>query len=75
MINYTAILLNLGVAGLGSIIGLILMLLGYFMFDRITPFDTSKQLNNGNTAVGIVIGSICIGISIIVSLITGLTLN
>ncbi len=59
----------------GVIITLIFMLLGFKLFDRITPFDTSKQLADNNVAVGIVVGSIFIGLGIAVGLVMGMGLN
>ena len=32
----------------------------YIFFDKVTPFDTAKELDNKNIAVGIVVGSIFI---------------
>ncbi len=39
-------LLNLGYAVIGGVITLIFMVLGYKIFDRMTPFDTSRQLES-----------------------------
>lgn len=54
---------------------LVFMMLGYKMFDRMTPFNTSKQLAEKNVAVGIVVGSIFIGLGIAVGLVIGMALN
>jgi uncharacterized membrane protein YjfL (UPF0719 family) len=51
------------------------MIVGYKIFDKITPFDTSKQLAEKNIAVGIVVGSIFVGLGIAVGLVIGLGLN
>jgi uncharacterized membrane protein YjfL (UPF0719 family) len=40
-----------------------------------TPFDTSKQLAENNVAVGIVVGSIFVGLGIAVGLVIGMGLN
>ncbi|MCK5165304.1 MAG: DUF350 domain-containing protein, partial [Desulfobacula sp.] len=45
------------------------------LFDKLTPFDTSKQLSDNNIAVGIVVGSIFIGLGIAVGLVIGMGLN
>jgi uncharacterized membrane protein YjfL (UPF0719 family) len=58
-----------------AVFGVILTLLGFKLFDRVTPFDTSKQLSDNNTAVGIVVGSIFIGLGIAVGLVIGMGLN
>ncbi len=69
------IVANFVYAVFGVILTLIFMLLGFKLFDRMTPFDTSKQLSANNTAVGIVVGSIFIGLGIAVGLVIGLGLN
>jgi len=69
------IIANFVYAIFGVILTLIFMLLGFKLFDRVTPFDTSKQLSENNTAVGIVVGSIFIGLGIAVGLVIGMGLN
>ena len=59
----------------GVIITLIFMIIGFKLFDKITPFDTSKQLEDNNIAVGIVVGSIFVGLGIAVGLVIGMGLN
>lgn len=66
---------NFVYAVFGVILTLIFMFLGFKLFDRVTPFDTSKQLSDNNTAVGIVVGSIFIGLGIAVGLVIGMGLN
>jgi len=51
------------------------MAVGYRVFDKITPFDTSRQLAEKNIAVGIVVGSIFVGLGIAVGLVIGMGLN
>jgi len=68
-------LLNFCYAIAGTILTLLFMVLGYKIFDKITPFDTSKQLAEKNVAVGIVVGSIFIGLGISVGLVIGMGLN
>lgn len=68
-------LLNLGYAVIGAVITLIFMVLGYKIFDRMTPFDASRQLAEQNVAVGIVVGSIFIGLGIAIGLVIGMGLN
>ena len=50
-------------------------MLGFKMFDRVTPFDTSRELAANNIAIGIVVGSIFIGLGIAVGLVMGMGLN
>lgn len=68
-------LLNLGYAIVGAAITLVFIIIGYKMFDKMTPFDTSKQLAEQNIAVGIVVGSIFIGLGIAIGLVIGMGLN
>ena len=68
-------LFNFGYAIVGAILTLLFMMLGYKIFDKMTPFDTSKQLTEKNVAVGIVVGSIFIGLGIAVGLVIGMGLN
>lgn len=68
-------LLNFIYAIVGAILTLLFMMLGYKTFDKMTPFDTSKELAEKNVAVGIVVGSIFIGLGIAVGLVIGMGLN
>lgn len=67
--------LNFAYAVGGALVTLVFMALGYRIFDRLTPFDTSRQLAEKNTAVGIVVGSIFIGLGIAIGLVIGMGLN
>ena len=60
---------------LGALLTILFMVLGYKILDWITPFDTSKQLGEGNVAIGMVIGSMFVGLGIAVGLVVGLGLN
>jgi uncharacterized membrane protein YjfL (UPF0719 family) len=66
---------NFTYAILGALLTIVFMVLGYKILDWITPFDTSKQLGEGNIAVGVVIGSMFVGLGIAVGLVVGLGLN
>ena len=68
-------LLNFSYAIVGAILTLLFMALGYKIFDKMTPFDTSKQLAEKNVAVGIVVGSIFVGLGMAVGLVIGMGLN
>ena len=59
----------------GAIFTLIFMIIGYKIFDKMTPFNTSSELANKNIAVGIVVGSMFIGLGIAIGLVIGLGLN
>jgi uncharacterized membrane protein YjfL (UPF0719 family) len=68
-------LLNLGYAIVGAAITIVFIVIGYKTFDKMTPFDTSRQLAEQNIAVGIVVGSIFIGLGIAIGLVIGMGLN
>ena len=50
------------------VIGLILFGIAFFILDKVTPFSLHKEIEEDqNTALGIVIGAIMIGIAIIIA--------
>lgn len=67
--------LNFAYALLGAACTVGSMALGFRLFDRLTPFDTRSELAKGNVAVGIVVGSIFVGVGLAVGLVIGLGLN
>lgn len=71
----TITLMNMGYAVAGAVLTLVFMLAGYKLFDKITPFDTSRELAEKNLAVGMVVGAIFIGLGIAIGLVIGLGLN
>jgi len=51
-------------AAVFGLIGIALLLLGYWLFDKITPrLDVQKELCEKNVAVAIVIGALLLGIA------------
>ncbi len=51
-----------------SLLGLLVALIGYKAYDVITPFDLRKELEvDQNTSLGIVVGSIILGLCIIIA--------
>lgn len=51
-----------------SAIGILIFIVAYKLMERILPFDLDKELaEDQNTAVGILIGSIMIGLAIIIA--------
>ena len=62
-----SILTNLGLSALFGLLGIIILIIGYILFDKIVPLDFNKELGNNNIAVAIVIAGLLIGIAIIVS--------
>lgn len=61
------ILNNLGLSALFGILGILIMVIGYIIFDKIVPVDFNKELEKGNLAVGILVAGLLIGIALIVS--------
>lgn len=57
------------------IIGIIGMVVGYKIFDALTPFSTADELKDGNTAVAIFNGLVALGIGICAGLIIGMSVN
>jgi len=62
---------NFLIGAIGStifgIIGIILLILGYFAFDIVTPkLDVPAELTKGNVSVGIVVASLLLAIAYIV---------
>jgi putative membrane protein len=51
-----------------GLLGIVLLLLGYFLFDWITPrIDVQKELTEKNMAVATVVAALLIGIAYIVA--------
>jgi len=66
------LLVNFAVALVGSFLGIEIMIYAYRRLDKLTKFDTSKELEAGNQAVGMVVGGLFIGIGLIIGLIMAL---
>ncbi|MFW6022815.1 MAG: DUF350 domain-containing protein [Halanaerobiaceae bacterium] len=49
------------------LIGMLFCILGYKVFDIITPFDLSEEIDNNNIAAGLTVAGIFIGVAIVVS--------
>ena len=54
-----------------SILGIILMAIGYKILDWVVPADFNKELEKGNLAVGIVVAGLLIGIALIIARVVG----
>jgi len=51
-----------------SVIGFVILLLAYFVIEKLTPESTWKEISQkNNVAVAIVLGAFIIGISMIIS--------
>ncbi len=60
---------------IGGFITLFFMYVGFKLFDRLTDFNTSKELAKDNRAVGMVVLGIFVGVGIAIGLVIGLGLN
>lgn len=67
--------INLSYAVVCIVVGIIAMLVGYILFDKVTPYDTAKLLEKDPRAVGIFNGLIALGIGVCSGLIIGLSVN
>ncbi len=55
---------SLAASGIFGLVGIILLLLGYWLFDLITPrIDVQKELCDKNLAVAAVIAALLLGIA------------
>ena len=62
--NLANLLPNLVASAAFGLLGIILLLLGYWLFDLITPrLDVQKELCEKNIAVAIVVGALLLGIA------------
>lgn len=51
-----------------SVLGVTVFGLSFWIFDRLTPHDLWKEISEQrNVALGIVIGAMCLGISVIIA--------
>lgn len=67
--------INLSYAVICIIVGIIAMVIGYKIFDKLTPFSTASILEKEPLAVGIFYGLIALGIGICSGLVIGLSCN
>ena len=69
------IVLNFVYAMVGAALTIVFMAVAFHVFNRLTPFDAHDALAKGNVAVGIVVGSIFVGVGIAMGLVIGMGLN
>lgn len=60
------VLTDIGLCILFGLLGIIIMALGYKIFDWIIPVDFNKELEKNNTSVAIVIAGVLLGVAIII---------
>lgn len=71
----STMIINFSYAITGGAITIIFMMIAYKIFDIMLPFNMNTELDDGNVAIGIVVGSIFIGVGLAVGLSIGLALN
>lgn len=63
-----ALVYGIGETVIYSLVGIVMMGLGFLIIKFFTPFSIKKEIEDDqNTSLGIIIGSIILGISIIVA--------
>ena len=65
--SLTEILNNLGLSALFGLLGILIMAVGYVIFDKMIPVDFNKEIEKGNLSAGMVVAGLLIGIALIVS--------
>ncbi|MBI3325386.1 MAG: DUF350 domain-containing protein [Nitrospinae bacterium] len=51
-----------------GLLGLVLLLIGYYVYEIITPFSVQEELTtHRNTAVGIVVAAFILGMAIVIA--------
>lgn len=64
----SSVLQGLGLMILFALVGILLAVLGYKIFDKCTPGDLNKEIvENRNVAAAIVAGAVILGVCIIVA--------
>ena len=59
-------------AAVFGLLGIVLLLVGFKLFELVTPkVDVERKLQDGNIAVGIVVGALLIAISVVVAVCVG----
>lgn len=61
------IVINAALSILFGVIGIGILVLGYWLFDRLIPADFNKELENGNIAIAVFLAGMLIGLAVIVS--------
>ncbi len=69
------VLLNVVYAITGGALTLAFMWLGWRLFNFLTPFNVNEELRRGNTAVGMMVLGLLVGIGVSMGLVIGLSMN
>lgn len=68
VLNVEQMLFNLLLAAIFSVLGFVLLFLGYRIFDTLTPTNLGRRIfEEGNVAAAIMAGAFVIGLALIVS--------
>jgi uncharacterized membrane protein YjfL (UPF0719 family) len=67
--------INITYAIICIVISIVAMVIGYKIFDVLTPFNTALALKSGNIAVAIFNGLVALGIGICSGLVIGMSCN
>lgn len=66
--NWNALIYGILDTVIYSVVGIIMMALGFLLINLFTPFSVKKEIEDDqNTSLGIIIGAVIIGLSIIVA--------
>ena len=65
---YSSMLQNAVAAVLFAIIGVVLFIVAFMVFDKLTPGSLGKELiEDQNTAIGVLMGAVAIALAIIIA--------
>ena len=68
MTDYTSMVHNALAAVLFAVIGVLLFILAFILFDKITPGSLWKEIiEDQNTALGVLMGAVAIALAIIIA--------
>lgn len=68
MIDTPLLVKNLVNATIFSVLGLVILCLGFVIVDRLTPYDLWKEINEKqNVALAILVGAFSLGVSLIIA--------
>ncbi|MGO4539929.1 DUF350 domain-containing protein [Paenibacillus sp. 2TAB19] len=61
---------NAGNVGIGLVIIFVILVVGAFVFSKLTRYDDAKEIEKGNEAAGLYMGSKLLGLCIIVGMVS-----
>ena len=54
-------------ASIFGIVGVVLLILGYYLWELVTPYNVRKELEDKNVAVAIVVAAFILGMAIVIA--------